>query len=91
VKDSELLTFHSAIPRVRLDRDPFGVLEGLDFKKTRKSKRLNFKPTMPSIAERLEDFVEAEHTLTSRLSSNGITISQLSLAAFDCRISTKDC
>lgn len=57
------LTFHSAIPRVCLDGDPFGVLEGLDFKKTRKSKRLNFKPTMPSIAERLDDFVEAERTL----------------------------
>lgn len=54
------LLFNSATPRVRLDKDPFGVLTGVVIKKTTRPK---FKPSMPSIVEQLEDVVEAERSL----------------------------
>jgi hypothetical protein len=54
------LLFHSATPRIRLDKDPFGVLESLAIKKTERPK---FKYAMPSIVEQLEDVVEAKRSL----------------------------
>lgn len=57
------LLSHSATTRIRLGRDPFGVLESPVVKETRKIKRPKFKPTMLSITKQLEYCVEAERSL----------------------------
>jgi hypothetical protein len=54
---------HAATPRVRLHKDPFGVLESSTIRETQ---RQNFKSPMSSVAEQLEDVAEAELNLRQR-------------------------
>jgi hypothetical protein len=54
---------HSATPRVRLHKDPFGVLGSSTIRETQRQK---FKPPMSSIAEQLEDVAAVEVSLRQR-------------------------
>ena len=53
---------HSATPRVRLDKDPFCVLESSD-KETRRAKDM---PMVSFVDQKLEDFEEAELNVNLR-------------------------